>query len=113
MKRIVRDFRGCFCGGLVLAMAAGCAGPNPAQTRVSLISWYAPEVTVVLAGGCATNSPAADAWPRASGDANTQRLEGSMRGVMVAVDNTLALPVGSGTAASNSVLSGIEIPLVK
>lgn len=96
-----------------LGLAAGCAGPSPAQTRVSLLTWYAPKVVIVLPAGAATNAPAADAWTRADGDANTQTLAARQRGVLVALDNQLAFPVGSGAAASNSVLSGIEIPLVK
>jgi hypothetical protein len=75
------------------------------------LCWYAPKVTVVLSG--ATNAPAADAWRRADGDENTQTLAARQRGALVAFDNMLAFPVGSGAAASNSVLSGIEIPLVK
>lgn len=93
----------------LLLLSLGCAGPVPAQTRLSLLTWYAPQITIVM-DPCATNAAGAASFAR---DSDSMSVRPSMRGVCLFVDNQIALPNGGGTAASNSVLSGIEIPLVK
>lgn len=92
-------------------LAGGCAGPNPTQTRVSLLCWYSPRVNVYLADGGVTNAPVADVFRRSGGDANTQLVSPAQSGACIILDNQLAFPNGSGTASSNSVLSGITVPL--
>lgn len=93
-------------------LAGGCAGPNPTQTRFALLCFYAPKIYVYVAGG-STNAPAADAFRRAGGDQNTQLVSPAQSGVCVILDNQLAFPNGSGTASSNSVFSGVSVPLAK
>lgn len=95
--------RACF---LAAAVAAGCAGPNPTQTRVSLLTYYSPRVTVYVCRGGNTNAPAAQADARRS---ETMTVAPEMRGVAVLLDNQLSFPNGSGNASSNAVLSGIEM----
>ena len=96
-----------------LLILCACAGPNPTQARVALLCWYAPRITVYAAEP-ATNGAPAEVSSRSDGDSNALTARASQRGgVAVILDNQLAFPVGSGSAASNSVFSGIEIPLVK
>lgn len=95
---------------LPAALLCGCAGPNPVQLRVSLFTVYAPRVAV-YAAPAATNAAARAESPRAEGDANTLTVAPTQRGTLVMFDNMLAFPNGSGTAASNSVLSSITVPL--
>lgn len=86
---------------------SGCASPYRGQVRWSLLTWYAPRITVYADGG-GTNRVDAAA-PRASGDGQT--VAARLRGPLVIFDNQLQIYDGGGSAASNSVLSGIEIPL--
>lgn len=92
------------------AGCAGCAGPNPTQLRISLMTVYAPRVTVYAGGP--TNAASA-AGLSARGEGETMTVAPTQRGTLVMFDNQFSFPNGSGTAASNSVLSGIDIPLVK
>lgn len=97
-----------FCAALI---TGGCAGPNPTQIRVSLLTWAPSSVTISPAPS--TNAPAIYT-ARAKRDNETQTIAPDMRGgITVLIDNQLAFPNGSGTASSNSTLSDLQIPLTQ
>lgn len=106
MKRVLC---GLFLAGL---MAGGCAAPNPVQLHgLALVSVNQRTITIIVMP-CATNAPGAAAEYSAR-DADTQSVTPSQQGVCIFMDNQITLPNGGGTAASNSVLSGIEFTPLK
>lgn len=107
-SRLISRFHFSLLTASCLLLSAGCAGPVPAQTRVSLFSIQS--TTVNIWGSGAPTNAARTVWSR---DTDSQTIAPSQRGICFVFDNMIALPNGGGTATSNSVLSGIEIPLVK